>query len=84
MTQASDIEKAHAHLVEQRRSIIEALAKGYQRGQTETQLDLLQKFQNAIDILDKVGRVTADEAIEQARQKLATAYERHPDDTSDN
>ena len=35
MTEASDLEKAHAQLVKQRRSIIEALAKGYQAGQTE-------------------------------------------------
>jgi hypothetical protein len=32
MTEASDLDKAHAQLVEQRRSIIEALAKGYQPG----------------------------------------------------
>jgi hypothetical protein len=54
VTDASDLEKAHAQLVEQRRSIIEALAKGYQRGQTENHIDLLLKLQSAIDVLDSL------------------------------
>jgi hypothetical protein len=52
MTEASDLDKARAQLVEQRRSIIEALAKGYQRGQTESHIELLLKIQSAIDVLD--------------------------------
>jgi hypothetical protein len=52
MTEASDLDKARAQLVEQRRSIIEALAKGYQSGQTENQIELLLKFQSAIEVLD--------------------------------
>jgi hypothetical protein len=54
VTDASDLEKAHAQLVEQRHSIIEALAKGYQRGQTENHIDLLLKLQSAIDVLDSL------------------------------
>jgi hypothetical protein len=54
VTDASDLEKAHAQLVEQRRSIIEALAKGYQGGQTENHIDLLLKLQSAIDVLDSL------------------------------
>ena len=52
MTEADDLKKAHAQLVKQRRSIIEALAKGYERGQTENHIDLLLKIQAAIDVLD--------------------------------
>jgi hypothetical protein len=52
MTEASDLDKAHEHLVEQRRSIIEALAKGYQRGQTENHIELPLKIQSAIEVLD--------------------------------
>ena len=52
MTEASDLDKARAQLVQQRRSIIEALAKGYQSGQTENQIELLLKFQSAIEVLD--------------------------------
>ena len=55
MTEATDLDKAHAQLVEQRSSIIEALAKGYQRGQTENHIELLLKIQSAIDVL----RITA-------------------------
>jgi hypothetical protein len=52
MTEAGDLDKAHAQLVAQRRAIIEALAKGYERGQTESQIELLLKFQSAIEVLD--------------------------------
>jgi len=52
MTEDNNLEKAHANLVEQRRSIIEALAKGYQSGQTENHIELLLKIQNGIDVLD--------------------------------
>ena len=55
MADASDLEKAHAQLVEQRRTIIEALAKGYERGQTENHIDLLLKIQSAIEVLDTLA-----------------------------
>jgi hypothetical protein len=55
MTEADDLKKAHAQLVKQRRSIIEALAKGYERGQTENHIDLLLKFQAAIEVLDTLA-----------------------------
>ena len=51
---ANDTEKAREQLVAQRASIIEALAKGYQRGQTENYIELLPKVQSAIDVLDSV------------------------------
>ena len=52
MTEADDVKKAHAQLVKQRRSFIEALAKGYERGQTENHIDLLLKIQAAVEVLD--------------------------------
>jgi hypothetical protein len=52
--QKAQIGKARLELVEQRRSIIESLAKGYERGQTENQIELLLKIQSAIDVLDSV------------------------------
>jgi hypothetical protein len=55
MTEASELEKAHAQLVKQRRSIIEALAKGYERDQTENHIDLLLKIQSAIEVLDTLA-----------------------------
>jgi hypothetical protein len=61
MTEASDLDKAHAQLVEQRRSIIEALAKGYQRGQTENHIELLLKIQSAIDVLDTLMAEAEDD-----------------------
>jgi hypothetical protein len=61
MTEASDLEKAHAQLVKQRRSIIEALAKGNERGQTENHIDLLLKIQSAIEVLDTLADEEEDE-----------------------
>jgi hypothetical protein len=61
MTESSDLDKAHAQLVEQRSSIIEALAKGYQRGQTENHIELLLKIQSAIDVLDTLMAEDEDE-----------------------
>ena len=55
MTEASDLEKAHAQLVKQRRTIIEALAKGYERGQTEINIEMLLKIQAAIEVLDTLA-----------------------------
>jgi hypothetical protein len=61
MTEADDLKKAHAQLVQQRRSIIEALAKGYVRGQTEDHIDLLLKIQSAIEVLDTLDEEEEDE-----------------------
>jgi hypothetical protein len=61
MTEASDLEKAHAQLVKQRRAIIEALAKGYQAGETENQIEGLLKIQSAIEVLDAVADEEDDE-----------------------
>jgi hypothetical protein len=64
MTEAADIEKARAQLVEQRRLIIEALAKGYQRGPTENHIELLLKIQSGIDVLDTLMVEDEDELEE--------------------
>jgi hypothetical protein len=61
MTEADDLKKAHAQLVKQRRSIIEALAKGYERGQTEDHIDLLLKIHAAIEVLDTLADEDEDE-----------------------
>lgn len=53
-------EKARAQLVKQRQAVIEALAKGYEKGTTEEQIDSLLKIQSAIDVLD----VSDDEELE--------------------
>jgi hypothetical protein len=50
--QRTQIVKARLELAEQRRSIVEALAKGYERGRTENDIELLVKIQSAIDVLD--------------------------------
>jgi hypothetical protein len=55
------LEKAHAQLVKQRRTIIEALAKGYERGQTENHIDLLLKLQSAIEVLDTLADEDEDD-----------------------
>jgi hypothetical protein len=61
MTEASNIEKARAQLVEQMGSIIEALARGYQAGQTESHIELLLKLQSGIDVLDSLMAEDEDE-----------------------
>jgi hypothetical protein len=61
MEDASDLEKAHAQLVEQRRTIIEALAKGYERGQTEINIEMLLKIQAVIEVLDTLADEEEDE-----------------------
>ena len=58
MTEDSNLEKAHAKLVEQRRVIIEALATG--KG-IDTQSELLLKIQSAIDVLDALMAEAEDE-----------------------
>lgn len=61
MSEESDVEKAHAQLVEQRRLIIEALAKGGQQSQTEHNIELFLKIQSAIDVLDTLMAEAEDE-----------------------
>jgi hypothetical protein len=56
---ARDWEQARAHLVSQRQSLIEQLAKGFVSGESEHHVELLLKIQAAIDVLD-----TADESDE--------------------
>jgi hypothetical protein len=58
MTEDSNLEKAHAKLVEQRRVIIEALATG--KG-IDTQSEPLLKIQGAIDVLDALMDEDEDE-----------------------
>src|SRR5262249_30464550 len=50
---AKNWETASKKMVEQRRTIIKALAEGYERGRTEGHIDLLIKIQAAIEALDK-------------------------------
>jgi hypothetical protein len=45
-------EKAREQLAKQRQLVIEALAKGYEQGATQDNIDLLLKIQAAIDVLD--------------------------------
>jgi hypothetical protein len=67
VSEESDLEKAHAQLVEQRRLIIEALAKGDRQGQTEKRsqtdenIERLLKYQSAIDVLDILMAEDEDE-----------------------
>ncbi len=61
MADASDLEKTHVQLVEQRRTIIEALAKGYKRGQTEINIEMLLKIQAVIEVLDTLADEEEDE-----------------------
>ena len=58
MTEDSNLERAHANLVEQRRLIIEALAKG---SGIDTQSELLLKIQSAIDVLDTLTAEAEDD-----------------------
>jgi hypothetical protein len=52
MAQDDAWDKARAQLVKQRQVVIEQLAKGYEKGATENDLELLLKLQAAIDLLD--------------------------------
>jgi len=52
MAQDDAWDKARAQLVKQRQVVIEQLAKGYEKGTTENDLELLLKLQAAIDLLD--------------------------------
>jgi hypothetical protein len=65
-------ESARTHLVEQRQTIIDALAKGYAKGQSEKHIELLIKIQTGIDALDKAKdeifrSVPQDRSKERAR-----------------
>jgi hypothetical protein len=46
-----NFEKARDQLLAQRRSLAEALAGGYKKGQTENHIDRLVKVQAAIDVI---------------------------------
>jgi hypothetical protein len=61
MSEADNLKKAHAQLVEQRRVTIEALAEGKR---DPTQIDLLLKIQSAIEVLDSLMAEDEDEADE--------------------
>jgi hypothetical protein len=56
-------------LAELRRSIIEALAKGYERGTTENQIELLVKIQSAIEVLDAVELEDEEEEEEEEEEE---------------
>jgi hypothetical protein len=58
MSKESDLEKAHAQLVEQRRVTIKALAEG--KG-IDTQAEMLLKIQSGIDVLDTLMAEDEDE-----------------------
>jgi len=58
-------EKAREQLVKQRQLVIEALAKGYERGATEDNIDSLLKIQAAIDVLDTSDDEEQDDADEE-------------------
>ena len=74
---AKNWEQARAQLVKQRRTIIEALAKGYTKGRTENHIDLLVKIQAGIDALDK----TKDEVFRSSAVQERSKPERYvPDD----
>jgi hypothetical protein len=62
MSNESDLEKAHAQLVEQRRVTIKALAEG--KG-IDTQVELLLKIQSGIDMLDTLMAEDEDEDDEE-------------------
>jgi hypothetical protein len=62
MSKESDLEKAHAQLVEQRRVTIKALAEG--KG-IDTQVEMLLKIQSGIDLLDTLMAEDEDEDDEE-------------------
>jgi hypothetical protein len=66
--QRTQLVKARLELAEQRRSIIEALAKGYERGRTEDHIELLLKIQSAIDVLDAVELEEEEEDEEEEEE----------------
>jgi hypothetical protein len=62
MSKESDLEQAHAQLVEQRRVTIKALAEG--KG-IDTQVAMLLKIQSGIDVLDTLMAEDEDEDDEE-------------------
>jgi hypothetical protein len=62
MSNESDLEKAHAQLMEQRRVTIKALAEG--KG-IDTQGEMLLKIQSGIDVLDTLMAEDEDEDDEE-------------------
>ena len=60
MAQDDTWDKARAQLVKQRQVVLEQLAKGYEKGTTENDLELFLKLQAAIDVLD----ISDDEELE--------------------
>ena len=62
MSKESDLEKAYAQLVEQRRVTIKALAEG--KG-IDTQVEMLLKIQSGIDLLDTLMAEDEDEDDEE-------------------
>jgi hypothetical protein len=58
MSQDSELEKARAQLVEQRRATIKTLAEGKA---VAAQVELLLKFQSGIDVLDALIAEDEDE-----------------------
>jgi hypothetical protein len=69
-----DFEKARDQLLAQRRSLVQALAGGYKKGQTENQIERIVKVRAAIDVITS--------AINQGRlaSPRAGASEPAPDD----
>jgi hypothetical protein len=67
MTQGhvKSLEKARDQLLAQRRSLAEALAGGYKKGQTENHIERIVKVQAAIDVIRS--------AINQETPRLAPA-----------
>jgi hypothetical protein len=51
---ATTAQKARDELIRHRRLTVESLSRGYQPGETERQIDLFLKFQDAIAALDAV------------------------------
>ena len=62
MSQESELEKARAQLVEQRRATIKALAEGKA---VDAQVELLLKIQSGIDVLDTLMAEEEDEEDEE-------------------
>jgi hypothetical protein len=50
------LSEARRQMAEQRRLMIKALASPYNREQTEAHINMMVKFQNAIDIIDRVNQ----------------------------
>jgi len=52
-TRLANFQTARQHLAERRASIIEVLARAYQREQSDAHIDMVIKIQAAIEIVDK-------------------------------